>query len=188
MDATTTSFLESQLAESHSLLEGSDIVRIQAIAGPQLVVAEYHCRGLVRGPDGSVTEADSFAVGFRFADDYLRRVRPPEVLTLISPLDVFHPNMGGPRFPTGICIGEIRPATPLIDLLHRVYEVITWQSFTPVEYDALNIDACAWARANLDRFPIDSRPLRWRAGDDGLPAPFAMTGETSLLDAMEVVG
>lgn len=184
MDATTASFLESQLEEASCLLADSDLVRIQPIAGPQLVIAEFSCRGLVRDAFGEITEASLFAVGFRFASDYLRRARPAEVLTLISPLDVWHPNMGGSRFPTAICVGPIAAATPLIDLVRRVYEVITWQAFTPLEYDAVNLDACAWARANLHRFPIDARPLRWRSGQGD---PTALPGGGSLLDTMEVV-
>jgi hypothetical protein len=31
-----------------------------------------------------------------------------------------------------------------------------------IEQDALNPDACQWARANLARLPIDARPLKRR--------------------------
>ena len=45
----------------------------------------------------------------------------------------------------------------LLSLLHQLYQMITWQRFTPRENDALNKAACSWARDNLDRFPIDPR-------------------------------
>jgi hypothetical protein len=33
------------------------------------------------------------------------------------------------------------------------------------ENNALNTEACAWARRNLHRFPVDSRPLKRRTAD-----------------------
>jgi hypothetical protein len=45
----------------------------------------------------------------------------------------------------------------LLSLLHQLYQLITWQRFTPREDDALNKVACSWARKHLDRFPIDPR-------------------------------
>jgi len=187
MDPITLSFLDEQFVEAEDLLDGCDLVRIARPAGPELVLAEFTCRGLVREQSGEIVEAEHFVVGFHFASDYLRRVRVPELLTVISPQSAWHPNMGGSRAPTAICIGEVKPSTPLINLLHRVYEVITWQAFTPVEYEALNYEACAWARANPHRLPVDARPLRWRANAAATIEAAATTAPTSLLDAMEIV-
>jgi hypothetical protein len=74
---------------------------------------------------------------------------------------VWHPNIAvhAPM----ICIGRIAPGTSLKDLLHRLYEVISYQRYTPNEFDSLNKACCAWARANADRFPTDRRPLKRRA-------------------------
>lgn len=189
MDTITHAFLENSLAEAEAALAGSDLVRIGALVGMETILAEFRCRGLVRVASGPVEEAEHFVVGFRFANDYLRRVRPLELLTLIAPLEIWHPNMGGPRYPTGICIGTIAPGTPLVDLLHRVFECITWQSYTPVEYDALHPVVCPWARSNAHRFPIDPRPLRWRvdSSSDGARSEAATPVAASLLEAMEVV-
>ena len=55
------------------------------------------------------------------------------------------------------------PGTSLVDLLYQAYEVLTYQKFTSREDDALNAVACAWARKHMDRFPVDSRPLKGRA-------------------------
>jgi hypothetical protein len=52
---------------------------------------------------------------------------------------------------------------PLVDLLYQVYEILTYQKLTPREDDALNKEACHWARANQKRFPIDRRPLKRRS-------------------------
>jgi hypothetical protein len=45
----------------------------------------------------------------------------------------------------------------LLSLLQQLYQMITWQRFTPREDDALNREACAWARKNMHRFPVDPR-------------------------------
>ena len=52
-----------------------------------------------------------------------------------------------------------------MDLIYQVFEIITYHKVTMTEKDALNWEACAWARQHKDRFPIDSRPLRRRALD-----------------------
>ena len=189
MDAITESFLTNQLEEAQVLAGGSDLLRIGSVGSRQLVVAEFGCRGLVRR-DGLVAEAEHFVVGFRFGGDYLRRVNPPEILTLISPEDIWHPNMGGPLTPNGICVGRIAVATPLVELIYRVYELITWQSYSTLEYDTLQSEACEWARSNAERFPVDPRPLRWRAdGSSTGDGIFLHESRESpgLLDALEIV-
>ena len=70
----------------------------------------------------------------------------------------WHPNVRHPL----ICIGRVIPGTPLVDLVHRVFEIVTWQHHTSVEIDALNAAACQWARTNADRLPVDRRPLLHR--------------------------
>jgi hypothetical protein len=54
---------------------------------------------------------------------------------------------------------------PLIDILYQAHEVGTGNKLMMLEHDALNWDACAWARRNMDRFPVDRRPLKGAAVD-----------------------
>lgn len=186
MDLVFGSFLHHQFEEAAALADGSDLFRVGPLSGEQLVVCEFRCRGLVRR-SGSIEEADHFVVGFHFGRDYLRRANPPEILTMILPNDVWHPNIGGARSPGAICIGRISPGTPLVELIHRVYELITWQTYSTLEYDTLQPEACQWARANADRFPIDPRPLRWHAADHASDGAFVLAEARDLLDAIEVV-
>ena len=72
----------------------------------------------------------------------------------------WHPNISA-RAPF-ICIGRIAPGMSLTDIIHQLYEIICYQRYTPNEFDSLNKDCCSWARANSDRFPTDSRPLKRR--------------------------
>jgi hypothetical protein len=76
---------------------------------------------------------------------------------------VFHPNISD-KAPF-ICVGKLAPNTPLVDILYQCFEIITYNKVTMREDDALNTEACVWARENQHRFPIDRRPLKRRALD-----------------------
>ena len=160
-DRTLAKFLAQQHADGMAFVAESDLVALRALDGPppQHYLASFSCKGLVRGGDGAITEADRFVVGIWFPDDYVRAVNPFAVLTLIDPIEAFHPNIGVPF----ICVGSIAPSTPLVDLLYRVFEVLSYQQVTMAEDNAFNREACAWARRNQQRFPIDPRPLKRRA-------------------------
>lgn len=160
-DPILRAFLERQSEEGLALARASDILDLDCLPTGQHFIAHYSCRGLVKDCDGVVREVDSFHVGVFFGADYLRTVNPFETLTLFDPLNTYHPNVDfGAPF---ICVGRIAPGMPLIDLLYQVYEILTYQKLTPREDDALNKEACRWARANQERFPIDRRPLKRRA-------------------------
>lgn len=170
MDNILNNYLRRQEKEGHALAAASDIFSLSPVAGepPWRYRLHLDCRGLVR-VDGRIEEAGHFEVGLTFGPDHLR-VSPgtPEVLALLQPESIFNANA---RFPF-ICIGEIKPGTGIVEIAHRVFEVLTYQRFTLLEWDALNADACAWSRNNMARFPIDSRPLRRPP-----PLPLADPGE-----------
>jgi hypothetical protein len=153
-------FVQRQAEEGQALAQASDILTLESLPTGQHFIAHYSCRGLVKGADGIVREAEQFHVGIFFGSDYLRNAKPHETVTLFDPLNTFHPNVtfGAPF----ICLGRIAPGTPLVDLLYQCYEILTYQKLTPREDDALNKEACRWARASQERFPIDKRPLKRR--------------------------
>jgi ubiquitin-protein ligase len=153
-------FMERQLAEGMALAEQSDLLSLHLPPlSPPHFVAEYHCKGLVRGENGIVTEAEQFEVGIWFPPDYLRRADPFEMLRMFTP-NTWHPNIS--RELPLICIGRLTPGTPLVDILYQVFDILTYQKFNPRENDSLNKVACAWARENQSRFPTDRRPLKRR--------------------------
>ena len=155
MDETTTLFLEAQRCDALALAAQSDLLDLTAL-DLQHYVATYRCRGLVRDARCEVREHDRFTLGIWLPESYLRDVKPAQILTWLDPADVWHPNIGPPF----VCVGRIAPGTPLVDLLHRCFEVISFENVTMREDDALNRVACGWARRNRDRFPIDRRPLK----------------------------
>jgi hypothetical protein len=157
-DPIFRAFLERQAEEGRALAQASDILDLDCLPTGQHFLAHYACRGLVKGNDNVVREAEGFRVCVFIGADYLRTVNPFETLTLLGPLNTYHPNVGAPF----ICVGRIAPGMPLADLLYQVYEILSYQKLTPREDDALNREACRWARDNQARFPIDRRPLKRR--------------------------
>ncbi len=163
MDAILKLFLETQQREARALAAESDLLDVTAL-DLQRTVATFRCRGLVRDARCEVHEHDRFAIGIYLAESYLRVVNPAEVLTWLEPRTVWHPNISPPF----VCLGRIAPGTPLVDLLHRCFELIAYENVTMREDDALNRPACAWARRNRERFPIDPRPIK-RVASEAAP-------------------
>jgi hypothetical protein len=157
-DAVYEGFLKRQIEEGLALAAQSDLVEIVPLA-PDRYILILRCKGLVRGADGAVAEASEFHVGVWFPSDYCRRVNPYEVLTWLEPQAIWAPNVRPPL----ICVGPIAPSTGLCDLIYRVFEIITYESFAA--HDALNVDASQWARNHQDLFPVDRRPLKRRVLD-----------------------
>jgi len=164
-DAISESFLEAQHREVLALAQASDgltVVPVPTASGPPTdYFARFRARSLIQRA-GTIEPVEEFAVAVHFPADYLRRVlNPAQVVMLLWPANLYHPNV---RFPA-ICTGHLPPGTGLVEILWQVYEILTYQRVTPREDDALNPEACAWARANLHRFPIDPRPLKRRSLD-----------------------
>ncbi|MGH7467141.1 MAG: hypothetical protein ACRENP_04060 [Longimicrobiales bacterium] len=162
-DPIRAAFLQRQYEEGMALARDSDILRLTPVGGdpPERYVADFHCRGLVRSLAGEVSEANHFAVGIWFPSDYLRHAEPWQILTWLGPRRVHHPNISAVA--PYICVGRLVPGTALVDLIYQCFEIITYKKVTMRENDALNLEACAWARVHQDRFPIDTRPLKRRA-------------------------
>jgi hypothetical protein len=155
-DDVFRTFLSAQCSAGMALARRSAVLELspQSDDAPDRYIADYRCFGLVH-ENGQVTIADRFIVGIHFPADYLRVFRPERVITILAPTNVWLPNVAGPI----LCPGAMRPGTPLVDLLMQVFEVLTGHRITMDERLALNPDACLWARANRDAFPVDRRPL-----------------------------
>jgi len=158
-DVIFESFLEQQYLEASALASASEILDLWP-QSPQRYLAHFNCNGLVRGDGHQIRPSPGpFTVGLYLPPGYLRSLEPITIVTWLHPPNVWHPNIAPPV----VCLGRIPPGTPLVDLLHQVYEIVTWQRFTPNEFDALNKAACQWARNHMELFPVDRRPLKWRA-------------------------
>lgn len=160
MEKVFGDFLEIQREEGLALAKASDVLDLQPL-DPQRYLATFRCYGVFDYGEGPIVEADRFMVGIFMPDDYLRVPATEIICTFFGPRQTYHPNVGFPM----ICIGEVFPATTLVQVLHRLYEVVSYQNYGTDERDSLNPEACAWARANASRFPVDSRPLKRRKWD-----------------------
>jgi hypothetical protein len=159
MDAIMSSYLEEMEAEAMELVGRSDLIELfpEGPSPNQNFVVRYNCRGLVETPEG-IVEASRMVLGVSFPFDYWERADPMRVLTLLDPPELFHPNV---RFPF-ICPGYLNPGTTLTEIIMQCFEIYTYQKYNVRENDALNGKACGWARRNVDRFPIDDRPITGR--------------------------
>ena len=148
-------FLEYQAAEAAELSTNSDLVAVTPCVEddgpPQRWLVEIGCQGVVKEADGEVVTEHGFVVGIWFPHDYLRQVNPAEIVTWLSPSNVWHPNILGAA--GAMCLGRIEPGSSLISLVHRCAEIISYHNWA--SHDALNQDAAQWARNNQHQFPLD---------------------------------
>jgi hypothetical protein len=162
-DKIFEAFLSRQYEEGMALADASDLLELEPVGWPpyQEYFAHFRCKGLARDARGEIVETDYHRLWIGFQSDYLRRASSFEVLCWMAPFEIFHPNIKAPF----ICVGRLAPGTSLVDILYQAFEIITYNKVTMREDDALNREACAWARGNLNRFPIDVRPLKRRSLD-----------------------
>lgn len=163
-DKIFESFLQRQFQEGMSLADGSDLLELYPVfaedgSPPQEYLARLRCKGLIKS-NGEVFEWDCFEILIYFPSDYLRTANAFQVLSWSYPIQVFHPNISD-KSPF-ICIGRLAPGTSLVDILFQCWEIITYNKVTMREDDALNPQACVWARQHRQEFPVDRRPLKRR--------------------------
>jgi hypothetical protein len=161
MDDVLDTWLKRQFVEGMALAEASDVLSLFPEPGarpPRHFVAAFASPTMVR-EESAIIRRDGFTVLFAFPGDYLRSVPDAgRIVNLLAPVNAFHPNVAAPF----LCIGRVVPGTSLVELVCRVYEIFTYQRMTPREDDALNVDACVWARRNTHLFPLPAAPLRRR--------------------------
>lgn len=158
-DTVFEAFLQGQYQAALELNRSSDLVRLVALddAPVRTYAAEFSCRALAYR-NGDIVTVERSAVGIHFPSNYLREFDTAQVFTWLGPPDIWHPNVVCPA----LCGGHIPPGTPLQDLVYQVFDIITFSNVSMDENDALNRAACAWARRNLHRFPVDTRPMKWK--------------------------
>jgi hypothetical protein len=160
MDFVLKSWLNCQLEEGMRLAAASDVFTLHPGPGapPQEYLARFDCPTMVE-TQGAITPHTGFDVLIRFPLDYLQSVpHPAVVVALLSPQCAYHPNVAPPF----ICLGDIAPGTSLCELIYQTFEIMTFNKLTPNEHNALNGEACAWARNHMDLFPLTTRLLRRR--------------------------
>ncbi len=126
-------------------------IRVMATHGnpPEKYVLEYRVVGLVPHGEDSFQKGDTHQAELFLPLDYPRR---PPFCRMLTP--VFHPNID----PQKICIGDHWSAGQrLSDLIRRIGEMITYQSYNPKS--PLNAEAAKWAESHLASLPLESIDL-----------------------------
>ena len=148
MNEVNEAFLLGQLMGIDTLCKSSDRLFSSPYGfseggAPTSYIFRLTCRSPVK-VDGVIQIAErEHLICVAMPDDYLQIAHDPgHILCLLEPRTLFHPNIIGPM----ICIGDIAPATPVVDILVRTYEVLTCQRINMREKEALNHAACEWAR------------------------------------------
>ena len=111
---------------------------------------------------GRIERADSCEFGIYLSDEYQRHQPGFELITILKPTAILHSNV---KFPF-VCIGRIRPGTPLVELLFSLYRLATYRLWNA--NDALDPVAAEWLRLHQAELPLDTPPLKRRK------APLAM--------------
>ena len=164
MDRIFASWLERQRRDALELSAASDHLTIDPEPGMRPAsrfIAQFSAPTMVRTND-EVRRIEAFTVLIQFPPSFLRSAHDAgQIVNVIEPNQVWHPNVMGPF----ICLGHIAPGTGLIELIFQVYEILTFQKLTPREDDALNHNACVWARQHMAEFPLSAAPLSRRANE-----------------------
>lgn len=132
-------------------LAKSPYIRIQSVQGnpPDTYIIEYRVRGIESVQNGEIKYRDQHTLEIRLTSEYPRSQPQCRLLT-----PIFHPNIE----PAVICIGDHWTAQEcLIDLIVRIGEMITYQSYNIKS--PLDGNAAMWADKNQAWLPIDNRDL-----------------------------
>lgn len=158
-DPILAGFLDHEYQKGINLARESGLLNLTPLGPPpyQAYVARFKCKGLVKMQNGNIIEANEFRVSILFPHDYLRKVNPLAIVTWLAPTNIFHPNIRPPY----ICMGHIIPGMGLTEIIFQIADMISYRKFTTSH--GLNEEACRFVRNNIDRFPIDGRPLKRRS-------------------------
>jgi len=173
-DRVFQTFLAREEAAGLELAAASDILTLAPLGSSpaQRYIAEFRCRGFCRRGE-EIVPWEGFVFGIAFPDDHLRRRDSGALVSLLVPAGCWHANI---RFPL-LCPGMLPGGTGLVDLLHQVYEIVSYQRYCLTE--PMNAEAARWARNHLHLLPADRRPLRRidsHPRSTGAPDPSAPSG------------
>jgi hypothetical protein len=164
MNGVFQRFLQGGMADAMELAEQAG-GRLQVFPQAPLPPSRYgialHVPFLRKLPSGTVevVTTEPVLVGLNFPDEYLRSADPHLLLSIVSVLTprVFHPNIRG----SFVCLGGLKPGTPLRILLFELYDVLGHRNLGLDERDALVPDACRFLRANASLLAkLVAPPLR----------------------------
>lgn len=158
-DPIRASWLLEQEADWRLFAAQTDMVDVAPVdAAPhQRYLAHFRCRSLVKQRSGRIEQfTEGVTAGITFRDDHLRFVEPLLLVSLVTPQNIWLPNVGRGM----ICVGHVRVGISLIDTIYQTFAILSGQNWSLAS--VLNAEAADYARDHQDLFPIDPRPLKRR--------------------------
>jgi hypothetical protein len=129
------------------------------LGGEFRCLIRFDIKTLVAPPGGAVRRAGPVTAGIRYAERHLSEAPVPwELVTLLDPPWVFHPNVN----PAGaLCLGHPPPGVPLGLILHMTWAALVFnlRVVDTVDWHGMNPVAAAFVRANREMFPLTDRGL-----------------------------
>ncbi|GEM_PF-2228056 len=158
-DPIFANFVEHTVTGARELAAASDVMTFAYLPldDESLFLVEFRIPYIVQQPNGVIASAPGpLGIAVRLTPEYLNHVDPLLIAQVRDP-DFFHPNH---RWPV-LCVGGIRPGTPLAQAIRHIYEIVTYQNFATD--DGLNPAACQRLRDEpslIDRLPKPPRLVR----------------------------
>lgn len=148
--------------EMEELVARSPVLRLveQADLGDEMRwLLRFDTETLVAPPGKPVRRAGPVTAGVRYAERHLSEAPVPwELVSLLDPLWVFHPNVN----PAGaLCLGHPPAGVPLAQVVHMTWAALVFNMrvVNTVEWEGMNPAAAAYVRAHRDTFPLTDRGL-----------------------------
>jgi hypothetical protein len=171
MDAVMKSFLEDSFQRGQRLASDSGVLSLdfdRMSFPPEAYLLRFEGTYLRVEQTGIVEPTHGpLAAEVRFPPEYLRSTDPHlylKICTLLHPAfllgphpDFFHPNVQPGS--GAICLGnKFEPGTRLDALIHHLYEILTYQNFSSLEWDCLDPVAARFLREH----PEVLSALQWK--------------------------
>lgn len=123
-------------------------------------ILQFETATLVRPPGLEPRLVGPVLVGIRYHVDWLSRPpSPTEIVTILMPVGVFHPNVG----PAGnLCLGHPGAGLSMEQILHSVWAALVFNMriVNTIDWQAFNREAAAYIRnVPAGTFPLTRRGL-----------------------------
>ncbi len=126
----------------------------------------FDTKTLVADGNGTIRREGPVVLGIRYHERFLSEApHPMELVTVLQPNDVFHPNCAGSG---AFCLGHPAAGISLEWILHQLWAGLTFnmKAVNTRPGEIVNPEAAVYVRANAHQFPITKRGLFEQPDED----------------------
>ena len=147
--------MKNDYEEMLKLKSESSIVDFQTSGTPpSLYLLTFRCNGMRLDDESNPVEVNEHRCQIQLGSQYPSQ--PPDV-TWLSP--IFHPNI---KLQAVCHSGQWAPSWSLAEFVSELADMVRYAKYNL--HSVLDTKAAEWAKHNLQRFPLDHRPIRDKAG------------------------